>query len=79
MNECFSLDEGLEKSECAPLPILLAVNDWVVDVYDNVSYPCELTAIKDSFVEVNTMTTSNHKTWHWPERPDILMYDQSQI
>lgn len=72
---CISLNEGPEKSEC----IQVAVNDWVVVVYDDVSYPGEVTAIKDQFVEVNTMSTSNRKTWHWPERPDILLYNKNQI
>ena len=37
--------------------------------------------IKYNFVEVNTMTTSNYKTWHWPERPDIclLLFNTNQI
>ena len=43
---CMSLNEGPEKNEC----IQVAVNDWVVVVYDGVSYPGEVTAVKDQFV-----------------------------
>ena len=66
-----------ESDECIPVPV--AVNDWVVVVYDEVLYPGEVIGFNNEFVEVSTMTTSNRKTWHWPERPDILLYAKNQI
>ena len=52
------------------------VSDWVVVEYDEDLYPGEVTAVNGDFVEVDTIHTSNGKTWHWPE---ILMYNRAQI
>lgn len=54
-------------------------DDFIIVHYDDQLYPARVLEIMDDTIKVTHMIKSCKYAWRWPDKPDILTYNQKEI